>query len=452
LREKGVSVDHLQLGTSGVSSELLRTVRKTAMPQLPPNAPLKDVRAALAHVEQRCAEAEEGHSASMLAVDSLLHVISTTSAMDNSSEAAVMQALPALASLAAKGAAARALLAAGAAAAIAETMLAHAVRASQPRPRPLTRADRCVRCLCLLPPQNNVGLLCEACTVLCVLGGGLLSPLGMSPEAAARERENREAMCDRVAAHAGAALVELGVRHADSQWVTLAVARAIGVIGRGSGAAQRLLEFGAVQVLLRALGRYVPDKTAYEVAHLSALAMVALAASSAGNADSVDRKGGRGALQQAVLANTTLARALGMEFPSMAAWLAGKANTRKQGPRALFACGGSPRAEALQPQAESLWLQVVREAAARGRQLPTTNSGMDAARRAAPHSAATSATASGTARLPPARAPTNNPAPAAALRQPPLPRRPAAPPAQQPTVVDDDDEDEDEDEDVLGQL
>jgi hypothetical protein len=302
-----------------------------------------------------------------------------------------------------------------------------------------------------VPTQNNVGLLCEACTVLCVLGGGLLSPLGMSPEAAARERENREAMCDRVAAHAGAALVELGVRHADSQWVTLAVARAIGVIGRGSAAAQRLLEFGAVQVLLRALGRYVPEKTAYEVAHLSALAMVALAASSAGNADSVDRKGGRGALKQAVLVNTTLARALGMEFPSMAAWLAGKAGTRKQGPRALFACGGgSPRAEALQPQAESLWLQVVREAAARGRQLPTTNSGMDAARRAAPssrgasRSAATSATASGTARMPAARALTKPPPPAAAaVRQPPLPRRPAQQPAQQPTEDDDD---------VLGQL
>lgn len=91
LREKGVSVDHLQLGTTGVSSELLRTVRRTAMPQLPANAPVRDVRAALAHVEQRCLEAEEGHAASMLAVDSLMHVISTASCMDNSSEAAVMQ-------------------------------------------------------------------------------------------------------------------------------------------------------------------------------------------------------------------------------------------------------------------------------------------------------------------------------------------------------------------------
>jgi hypothetical protein len=92
LREKGVSVNHLQLGVSGVSSELLRTVRKTALTPLPPSAPLKDVRAALAHVEQRCSEAEEGHAASMLAVDSLMHVINTVSAMDHSSEAAVMQA------------------------------------------------------------------------------------------------------------------------------------------------------------------------------------------------------------------------------------------------------------------------------------------------------------------------------------------------------------------------
>ena len=121
-------MDHLRLGTTGVSSELLRTVQKTVRTQLPATAPLKDVRAALAHVEQRCAEAEEGHSASMMAVDSLMHVINTVSAMDNTDEAAVMQALPALASIAAKGAAARALLTAGAAAAVAETMLAHAVR------------------------------------------------------------------------------------------------------------------------------------------------------------------------------------------------------------------------------------------------------------------------------------------------------------------------------------
>ncbi len=164
--------------------------------------------------------------------------------------------------------------------------------------------------------------------MLCVLGGGLLSPLGMAPDAAARERQNREAMCERVASHAGAVLVQIGVRHADSQWVTLAVSRSLGVIGRGRAAAQRLLDFGAVQVLLRALGRYAMDKSAYEAAHLSALAMVALAASNPDNAESVDKKGGRAALQQAVLANTTLARALGMEFPQMSAWLAGKAHTR----------------------------------------------------------------------------------------------------------------------------
>lgn len=128
LGEKGISVDHLGLGTSGVSSELLRTVRKTITAQLPNNAPIQDVRAALAHAETRLVEAEEGHSASMMAVDSLMHVINIVSAMDNTTEGSVMQALPTLASLAAKGAAARALLAAGAAAAVAETMLAHRVR------------------------------------------------------------------------------------------------------------------------------------------------------------------------------------------------------------------------------------------------------------------------------------------------------------------------------------
>ena len=165
--------------------------------------------------------------------------------------------------------------------------------------------------------------------MLCVLAGGLLSPLGMAADAAARERSSREAMCDRVAFHAGVTLVAMGVRHADNQWVTIAVARAIGVVGRGTVAAQRMLDFAVVQVLSRALGRYASDGTAYEAAHMSALAMVALAASSPANGEAVDRKGGRAALQQAVLANTTLARALGMEFPQMAGWLGGKATAAR---------------------------------------------------------------------------------------------------------------------------
>jgi hypothetical protein len=171
-------------------------------------------------------------------------------------------------------------------------MLAHLVRRSRGVRTSRETASR------LASAQDNAGLICEACTVLCVLAGGLLSPLGMAADAAARERDARDQMCDRVSSHAGAAMMEVGVRHSDNQWVTLAVARATGVIGRGSTAAQRLLDLGAVQVLLRSLSRYSDDKSAYEVAHLSALAMVALAASSPANAATVDRKGGRAALQQ----------------------------------------------------------------------------------------------------------------------------------------------------------
>ena len=176
--------------------------------------------------------------------------------------------------------------------------------------------------------QDNAGLLCEACTVLCVLAGGLLSPLGMSADAAARERTVREAMCDRVASHAGVALIKLGSAHAEDQWVTLAVSRALGVIGRGMVAAHRLLDFGVVQLLARALARYVDDSSAYEAAHMSALAMVAIAATSPANAETVDRKGGRAALQRAAMANSSLARALGMEYPNMAGWLGGRATAR----------------------------------------------------------------------------------------------------------------------------
>ena len=164
--------------------------------------------------------------------------------------------------------------------------------------------------------------------MLCVLAGGLLSPLGMSADAAARERTVREAMCDRVASHAGVALIKLGNAHAEDQWVTLAVSRALGVIGRGMVAAHRLLDFGVVQLLARALARYVDDSSAYEAAHMSALAMVAMAATSPANAEIVDRKGGRAALQRAAMANSALARALGMEYPNMAGWLAGRATAR----------------------------------------------------------------------------------------------------------------------------
>jgi hypothetical protein len=258
----------------------------------------------------------------MMAVDSLMHVINIVSAMDNTTEASVMQALPTMASLAAKGAAARALLAAGAAAAVAETMLAHRVR------RPCCVARRYVPPTHVFCAQDNAGLLCEACTVLCVLAGGLLSPLGLSADAVARERTIREAMCDRVASHAGVVLIKMGSAHADDQWVALAVARALGVVGRGTVAAHRLLDFGAVPLLARALARYADDSSAYEAAHMSALAMVALAATCPQNADSVDQKGGRAALQRAALANTALARAMGMEYPHMAGWLAGRATAR----------------------------------------------------------------------------------------------------------------------------
>ena len=254
-------------------------------------------------------------------------------------------------------------------------------------------------------------------------------------------------MCDRVASHGGVALIKLGGAHAEDQWVALAVARAIGVVGRGTVAAQRLLDFGAVQLLGRALARYADDRSAYEAAHLSALAMVALAATSAANADTVDRKGGRAALQRAALANTSLARALGMEYPQMAAWLAGRATARcdgamqackpalvvltravrcrKLGGASLFACGGG--GDALLPQAESLWLQAVRDAAARRKQ----PGGSQVSRRSAAPTAAS--TVSGTTQSSAPRPAAVKPrAPPAAARPPPPPRAYAAPPPPSP--------------------
>jgi hypothetical protein len=126
---------------------------------------------------------------------------------------------------------------------------------------------------------------------------------------------------------------------------------------------------------------------------------------------------------------------------------------RTSGLPALFVCG-SPRSEALLPQAESLWLQAVREATARGRRGPASHAGPDTparraapASRAAPPSSASSATASGTA--PPSAArqaavgrPRQASVPSSTARQaqprklPPLP-----PPA-----------DADEEDDITGQL
>lgn len=288
--------------------------------------------------------------------------------------------------------------------------------------------------------------------MLCVLAGGLLSPLGMSADAAARERTVREAMCDRVASHAGVALIKLGSAHAEDQWVTLAVSRALGVIGRGMVAAHRLLDFGVVQLLARALARYVDDSSAYEAAHMSALAMVAIAATSPANAETVDRKGGRAALQRAAMANSSLARALGMEYPNMAGWLAGRATARcgvhaarvlpprdvlttclvrcsKVGGASFFACGGSR--DTLPPQAESLWLQAVRDAAARRKQPAPSQAGSYVSRSGATPAASTAvsgATQSATPR--PAASKPRAPPPVA--RPPPPQRVRSSPPAPSP--------------------
>lgn len=344
LRDKGFSVEHMQLATVGVTNALLRTVRKTVMPALPPaDAPPKVLRAALVQSQQRCAEAEEGHAASTGAVDGLMRVLTTASVFSRSDPASVMQALPTLAALSATGAAARVFLAAGAAAAVGETMLAH---------------------------PEAPGLLCEACNALTVLAGGLLSPLGMSGAAQQQELRNRDAMCECVATQAGQALLKTGVRQLSSRWVSLAVARAVGVLARSATAAQRLIALGAVQMLSKCLAAYASDEDSYEVAHMSALALTGLAASGPNNAGVVDKKGGRAALQTAMVANAALARALGMEFPLMADWLNGEAFVvpRKRG--TWFGCGrpdSDELAEDELPQAEAMWLSAVTQATQRTR-------------------------------------------------------------------------------------
>jgi hypothetical protein len=343
LRDKGFSVEHMRLATSGVTNALLRTVQRTVMPPLPPDATPKALRAAVAHLQERCTAAEDGHAASTGAVDALLRVLSSASVTDRGDPAVVMQALPILATLSATGAAARALLAAGAAAAVGETMLAH--------------------------PEAQ-GLLCEACNTLSVLAGGLVSPLNVTEALQQEELRNRDAMCECVATQAGQALLKTGVRHVPNRWVSLAVARTLGVMSRASVAAQRLIALGAVQLLSKSLATHAADGDAYDVAHMTALALTGLAASGQQNADLVDKKGGRAALQGAVAANAALGRALGMEFPLMADWLNGHAfagpQPQKRAP--WYACGGGPTDnEVVVPQAEALWLSAITDIVKRTR-------------------------------------------------------------------------------------
>jgi len=338
LRDKGISVPHLQLATSGVSPGLLRTVRRTTLPPLPPDAPMKLVRSTLALVEARCAEAEEGHATSTAALENMLRIVRTASGSERSDMGAVMAALPALASLSASGAAARALLSVGAAAVVGESMLVHA---------------------------SSPGVLCEGCATLCVLAGGLLSPLGLAPGAARLEARRRDAMCVQTAAQAGHALVRVGTRQASSAWVMLAVARTLGVLARSPSAAQTLLSAGAVQLLSRALATFAPDPSEYETANMAALALMALVAGSPELAEGVDRAGGRFALQQAAMASASLGRALAMEYPLQTPWLHGDA-LRTRRTAALLACFSAP-GQALAPPAEELWLEAVRAAAGRAK-------------------------------------------------------------------------------------
>ena len=386
LREKGFSVEHMQLATVGVTNALLRTVRKTFMPALPPpDAPPKVVRAALVQLQQRCIDAEEGHAASTGAVDGLMRVLTTASVLNRNDPATVMQALPTLAALTATGTAARVLLAAGAAASVGETMLAH---------------------------PEAPGLLCEACNALTVLAGGLLSPLSVSGAAQQQELRNRDAMCECVATQAGQALLKTGVRQLSSRWVSLAVARTLGVLARSTAAAQRLIALGAVQMLSRSLAAHVADEDAYEVAHMTSLALTGLAASGHQNADLVDKKGGRAALQTAMSKNQALARALGMEFPLMVDWLNGHAFNVPQKRARWFACGNAgsddDSSDAL-PQAEAMWLAAVTQAVQR------TPEG------AKPAQARASSSRAPASELTDVRGAPKRPAPVAQRRKPPLP-------------------------------
>ena len=171
-----------------------------------------------------------------------------------------------------------------------------------------------------------------------------------------------------MAAQSGQALLKTGMRQLSSRWVSLAVARTVGVMTRSTVASQRLIALGAVQVLSKCLATYAADDDSYEVAHMTALALTGLAASGPQNADMVDKKGGRAALQTAMSANDALARALGMEFPLMADWLNGRAFVIPKKAAPWFSCGKAAEAgeeEVVLPQAEALWLSAVTQATQR---------------------------------------------------------------------------------------
>jgi len=333
LRERGIAVEHVLIANQLTSTGLLRTVRRSQPSALPPDAPMKAVRAALSLAEARCAEAEEGHAASSSSLESLLGVVTAAACSDSGDAEGVMRALPALAALAGHGSAARALLAGGAAAAVAQSALAHLA---------------------------NAGLLCEACTTLSVLAGGALAPLSLSRRDE-EEARLRLAMCDSVAEQAGPALARVAMRQAGSAWVMLGVARAVGVLARSPAAGQRLLRLGLGEMLSAALADFAGDAEAYETAAMCALALMELAASCEENAAAVDGAGGREALQGAMRANSTLARALAMEFPLQSDWLAGRAAKRRGKP--LFAClQPAAQQQPAAPAAEQFWLSAVRAA------------------------------------------------------------------------------------------
>jgi len=403
LRDKGISVPHLRLATSGVSPALLRTVQRTTLPPLPPDAPMKMVRSTLALVEARCLEAEEGHAASAAALENVLRIMCAASGGDRTDVGGVMAALPALSSLAAPGAAARALLSVGAAAAVGESMLAH---------------------------KDSAGLLCEGCTTLCVLAGGLLSPLGLAPGAAKLEARRRNVMSEQVAGQAGRALVRVGEIHARNSWVMLAVARTLGVLARSPAAATQLLSAGAAPLLSRTLAAFASDASEYETASMTALALMAFVASSPENAAVVDKSGGRAALQEAQ-ANSALGRALAMEYPLQTPWLSG-APLRTRRSAALLACFSRPALDEPQP-AEERWLEAVRRAKSPRAAGGSTAGGSTAA----PSESSTPTRASGDLRL-------------AGL--PPPPARAAAPAFREGLLEEEDEECSEEEDAFMGQL
>lgn len=292
-------------------------------------------------VGSRVMQGEQGDVAA--ATQTMMDVLCSLCVVDNSDLGLCMKAVAALAVLSRSGTTARALLAAGAAAAVADTMLLHAERAP--------------------------ALQAEALRVLYFMAGGLAPDAAFETTGDVRQRgltlrdaAKRDHMAYECAQQSARALVVVAERQLEDPGFMTTWGHCVATVGRVKPAAKVLMTAGVLKVLVGALRQYAAYSPSFAPLHACAVAVMSLAASGGGNRLRVADAGALTALQRAMQLNGALAKCVSAGFPMLVPWLNGQESREANAKRLLRKLSSCGRLTS-DLDAEALWLATARSAA-----------------------------------------------------------------------------------------